>query len=862
MLFLINLRYSALRNRIYLSHATKLMPRRFFFFVAVLIRCVSFWGQVPKGDTLYLDKKGLDEIIQYGAKDSSYFDAKLKRAYLYGSAFVETQSAKIKAGVIVVDFNSNEIEASFRTNELGEEIEYPELTEGNETLTCHRLRLNSTTQKAYIEALSIKQEELYFHMGVAKRYPNEDIHLKQGVMTTCDQEEPHYHFQLSKAVVVPDKRIVTGPMNLWISGIPTPFGLPFAFIPQQKERTKGILFPEIVPSSPYGFGVQNLGYFIPINDHLQTAIYANLYSRGSFGIRNELDYAKRYGYSGRLGIGFQLFNEGFPDYSKNNKFTLSWNHSKLQKSNPYWQFNSNVHFISDNTAKNNLDPINPDYFTNSFNSDINVSRLFPGKPISIGSKFSIRQNALAKNIAVVSPIINLNMTRVFPFQKWLRYPTTELGKTIQRIGISYNLEVQNKSNFGDSLIQNLDFQGIGNSFLNGAQHNATVQTTMGIFKNALKLTPSFNYGTKLNIQQIDKIYNAPTNSTLIDTLQRAGIAHEFNFSLNATTVLYSYYRFVGKKKPILRHILTPSIGFRYVPKLNALVTKNVGPNQAPLQFSPFERSIYQVGNQVASSFLTFGINNSVELKFKSVKDTLTGYRKIRLIDQFSLNGNFDFIKDSMRLSDISMNLRVSPSTWINFVASGVLSPYAWNMSTGKTVKDFAWDKGMGLGRILQTGLNTTLTFSSKKSREIIEAKKNEISQAWNADYSYFLLHPEQGIYFDIPWKINLSHVYSLAANTNINATSPSVWSGVQTLALSGDVSFTKRWNIASNINVDVKSKNVTNMNLSLNRNMHCWSLSFFWTPIGGNKSFLLSIRNTSTLFRDAKVDIRRPPSFF
>ena len=88
MLFLINLRYSALRNRIYLSHATKLMPRRFFFFVAVLIKCVSFWGQVPKGDTLYLDKKGLDEIIQYGAKDSSYFDAKLNTDEKVGICFV------------------------------------------------------------------------------------------------------------------------------------------------------------------------------------------------------------------------------------------------------------------------------------------------------------------------------------------------------------------------------------------------------------------------------------------------------------------------------------------------------------------------------------------------------------------------------------------------------------------------------------------------------------------------------------------------------------------------------------------------------------------------------------------------------
>ena len=173
--------------------------------------------------------------------------------------------------------------------------EYPEMTEGNETLTCHRLRMNTKSEKVFIESLSLKQEELFFQMGVAKLYPGDDIHLKKGIMTTCDEEDPHYHFQLSRAVVVPGEQIVTGPMNLCISGIPTPFGLPFAFIPQQKERTKGILFPEFVPSSQYGFGVQNLGYFIPINDRLQTTIYGNLYSRGSWGSRNELDYAKRYG---------------------------------------------------------------------------------------------------------------------------------------------------------------------------------------------------------------------------------------------------------------------------------------------------------------------------------------------------------------------------------------------------------------------------------------------------------------------------------------------------------------------------------------------------------------------------------------
>lgn len=838
------------------------MPIRFFFFVGVLIRFSSLHSQGIIVDTLYRDQSSLDEIIRYGSRDSSYYDVKTKRAYLYGGAYVETQTTRMKSGLIIIDLANNEIEASSITNAKGEECEFPELNEGAETLTCKKLRINTSTKKVYLESLNVKQDELYFYMGVAKRYPTEDMHLKKGKLTTCDQAEPHYHFQLSRGVVIPEQRIVTGPMNLWISGIPTPFGLPFAFIPQQKERNRGILFPEIIPSSPFGFGFQNLGYFIPINDRIQTAVYANFYSRGSWGLRNELDYAKRYGYSGRLGLGIQQFNNGFPNYSKNNKVTLTWSHSKQQKSNPLWQFNSNVNFISDNTAKNNPDPINPEYFNNTFNSDINLSRIFPGKPLTMGTKISVRQNSLAQNIALIAPVFNVNVTRVFPFRKFISFPKSEWGKALQRLGITYNFEMQNKSTFADSLLQSFDYRSINSTFFRGINHGMGVQTTIGVFKNAIKITPNANIGNKLNFQQIDKTYSAATNSTSTDTLQKFGSAYEFNTSINATTVFYSYYKLIGKNKPILRHLMTPTIGYRYVPKLNNLVSKAVGVNQSNITFSPFERSIYAVGNTQASSFMNFGVNNSLELKIKSDKDTVSGYRKIRIIDQFSMSGNYDFLKDSMGLSDLSLNLRVSPFRWMNFVANASYSPYAWNLSSGKSNKVFAWQNGQGIGRFMNAGLNTTVTLSPKKSRDILEQKKEELSQVWNADYAYFALHPEQAIYFDIPWKMNLSHVFSAVANTNKSATNSSTYLIVQTLAMSGDVSFTKRWNLATNLNIDVKTQQITNMNVSLNRNMHCWALSFYWTPIGGNKSFLLSIRNTSSLFKDAKVEVRRPPAFF
>lgn len=812
-------------------------------------------------DTISIIDTNITEVILYSSNDSIYNDLSERKVHLYGNAKVEMGDIKLTAGYILIDLNANEIQASFRYDKDSNKLEFPNFTDGQEAITCLRMRYNTKTEKGYIEELALKQDELYFHMGEAKKYPNDEIHLKKGRLTTCDLDDPHYHFLLSKAVMVPDKRIVTGPINLWVKGIPTPLGLPFAIIPQQKERTHGLLFPEFIPISQYGFGLQNLGYYFPINDRLQTSAYINLYSRGSWGLRNDLDYSRRYAFSGRLSVGAQQFRQGFPYNNSQNKVSIVWTHRKEAKSNPLWAFSSNVNFISDNNTKNNLDPINPQYFNNSFNSDINLNRTFPGKPITMGMKISLRQNSIAKNISLTSPIFNANITRVFPFKNIVKNPKKEWQKTLARIGLSYSMESQNKSTFSDSLLTNFDFQGIGNEFMNGVNQAVIMQTTTGFFKNAVKITPSLTYGNKINFQQIEKKYNPLINGTQVDTITKTGMANEFSMNINLTTVLYSYYRFIGKNKPLLRHLMTPSIGYRFVPLINPLMTANAGANQSLISYSSYERSIYNVGNSSKSSFLTFGINNSLELKVKSQKDTLTGYQKIRLIDQFSITGNYDFNKDSMNLSNIQLNLRVSPFSWLNFVANAGFSPYAWNTSSGKTIGTYAIKTGQSLGRFLSNNFTSTLTFATRKSREIIEDTKETIKTNWNSDFNQFSLHPEQVIYFNIPWKVNLSHVYSINANTSKTVINNNDYSFVQTLVLNGDISFTKRWNMASNINFDIQSKQLTNINFSLNRNLHCWALSFYWTPIGGNKSFLLSIRNTSSIFRDAKIEVRKPPSF-
>lgn len=808
-------------------------------------------------DTIYVNDDSFDAPIFFSARDSIFSDLKNEKIHLYGEAIVNDGTINMKACYIMIDLQQNEIFATHCFDKDSNRIELPEFTDGTEKITASSIRYNFKTEKGYIEELSIRQDEIYLHMGIAKRHPNDEIHFKGGRFTTCDLEEPHYHFQLSRAIMIPDERIVTGPMNLWVKGVPTPIGFPFSVIPQQKERTHGVLFPELVPLSAYGFGVQNLGYFIPINDRIQTSPYINLYSRGSWGLRNNLQYAKRYGYTGNLDVGFQQFRLGFPSELKPTKISVAWTHRMEPKANPYWNFSSNVNFISDNQSKNNLDPLNPDYFNNSFNSDINLNRNFPGKPVTMGLKTSIRQNSLTKNISLISPVYNLNVTRVFPFKKFIK-GTKEWQQIFSRLGVTYSLEGQNRSTFGDSLLQAGNFAAISQQFINGFNQQIGIQTTAGLFKGAFKLTPSLSYANKINFQQINKSFNSLSNSIVTDTLQQTGMLHDLSFNAQMTSVLYSYYRFVGKRRPELRHLMTPSVGFRYTPQLNEL--KEFSTPDQVVEYNPFERSLYNGYMGKTTSALTFGINNTFEMKFKSDKDTVSGKRKIRIIDALSITGSYDFMRDSMNLSDLGLNLRISPIEWFNFVASSTFSPYHWIDSTGNSTGEFALVYG-NLGRFLRSDLTSTITITSKESREQLNSTKTRINENWNADHNMYALHPEFLVDFAIPWKASLSHVYSIFANTSKVNADDLDYISIQTLMINGDISFTKRWKISAIINTDLKEQQVTNARIALSRDLHCWALSVNWTPVGGNKSFLMSIRNTSSMFQDAKFDIRKPPVF-
>lgn len=812
-------------------------------------------------DTLYLNDESFETPTIYNSRDSIYIDVQKNQVHLFGDAHVEYEGINMKAGYILIDMDKNEITASYRYDKDSNRVELPEFTDGSDKMIASRLRINTDTKKVYIEEAKIEQSEAFIYMEVGKKHTNDEVHFRNGRFTTCDLDEPHFHFQLSKAIMIPDKKIVTGPMNLWIRGIPTPFGLPFSVIPQSKTRKHGFLFPNIVPMSNYGFGVQDLGYFTPINDQFQTSNYLTLYNRGSFGLRNHTDYKANYKYNGNFDLSVQNLKAGFPSNASTNNFTIKWVHNSDPKASPYWKFSSNVNFVSNNSSKTDLyQQNNSNYFTNQYNSDVNINRAFPGKPFSMGLKLSFKQNTQSKLMTLNSPEYNFNANRFFPFKKLIKDNTTEWKQIFSRIGVVYRLDMANKSNFSDTLLKTSQWNSIQNSFINGANQSISIQTTAGLFKNKFKLTPSLDYRSSLNAQQnsIGFVPLSATKDTLITTRhQKVGTSQTLSFNASLTTVVYSYYRFVGKNKPLLRHIMTPSVSYSYSPNLNPTYSY-IDTAGKTINYSPFTNSLYSSTYTLnRSGRINFGISNTFELKRLSTKDS-TGYKKLKLVEQFLINGSYDVFKDSMNLSDISLSFRSNPVKALSFVSSATFSPYSWN-SLGNSIDKFAIQENGRLGRYKQAQFATTYTFASKESIKKIESSKPQNANSnWNSDYQYFALHPEQIVDFSIPWKANITHNYTLTLEEN----SIQSFKKLNTLMINGDISFTKRWKLVGTTNIDIKSIKIINTRLELTRDMHCWGLSFMWVPTGLNRYFQFRIFATSSMLSGLEQKFTKPPLFF
>jgi lipopolysaccharide assembly outer membrane protein LptD (OstA) len=87
-----------------------------------------------------------------------------------------------------------------------------------------------------------------------------------------------------------------------IANVPTPIALPFAYFPMSKETSvSGLILPSYNDSNTREVShLQNGGYYFALNDHYDLTVLGDYYTNGSYGMRFESSYAKKYSFSGNI----------------------------------------------------------------------------------------------------------------------------------------------------------------------------------------------------------------------------------------------------------------------------------------------------------------------------------------------------------------------------------------------------------------------------------------------------------------------------------------------------------------------------------------------------------------------------------
>lgn len=844
-------------------------------------------------------RRDIETTVSYQAKDSIRFKVREQMIYMFGSSKVVYGKIALEAETIDMNWKTNLVRANGKldttTNKM---IGQPVFTDQGQKYNIDAMTYNFKTKKGVITGIRTKQDEGFVVGGRVKKMPENEMFVNRGIYTTCDLPHPHYGIRARKMKVIPEKATVTGPFNLEIENVPLPLGFLFGMFPQPNRKRSGLVFPQYGETQTNGFFLQDGGLYVTIKDRFDIALLGEIHSKGRWGLRMPINYAKRYAYTGNLNLSLlRSFQEvdGRTTPTATTDFRVTWSHTPQTRGTG--RFSANVNFGTNSSTRNMMLPGgNPQSFLqSSINSNINYSKTLG--IFSFGIAVPYNQNIITK-IITITPNANISMNRVYPFKSLAKPGSKSL---LAQLNIGYNGTVQ--SNFSNlvprTVVNNVvrndtvsfepaNFNRIFNNSQISAKHNVPISTATTIAKY-FTLSLNFNYSETWYLERYqygNGTVNLPRDTKLdnyrfntggnikIDTIKELSRMYDYSTSANVNTRLYATYFMKGRVEAI-RHTMAPNIGFSYTPDFGAALFGfyQLAPTDSTgLRYQ--KRSVFPTfagtPRQGMSGSIAFGLDNQLEMKLRPREsDTVKTSRKITLIDNIGIQGSYNLAADSMRLSPIGISARTTLLKKVNVNITASLDPYAYvsapvrtndtnqtppdNQINPRTVyppfyrsKHYAWEKGQGIGNLTNVtigfGTNLNPKAASKQYKAKTPDQQNEVDFINRNRHLY--------IDFEIPWSLNVNY------NLNYSKMGYADAQITQTMNFNGDFSLTKKWKVTYTSGWDFKANELTFTQFTIARDLHCWQMNVTWIPFGPRTGFTLDINVKAATLRDLKLSRR------
>lgn len=813
---------------------------------------------------------GLQTVVNIVANDSSVNEPQSNILYLYGGAKVKYDQFELAADYIRLDMNTNVLFASGVIDHNGKYVGRPVvIMPGEGPIAVDSLFYNYETQIPKTYGVMTEMDGAFIQARMVRRNIYEETSLYRGLYSTCDLPEPHTHFgiNISKGLVVKNQ-IIAGPSYLVVQNIPVKFlAIPFGFFPKQDKKSSGMLFPSFGEDAARGFAMRDLGWYLTFNDYWDSEVRTNIYSKGAFEASLRTQYMVNYKYNGGFNIRYGSTPtgiEGTEGYRRANDFNVTWNHTQRQEANPGTSFSASVNFGTSsyfqNTGANST--YNFEQLTrNNMSSNISYGKVFADGKVNFTSSLSHRQDMQSGRVDLDLPTFSLNVSTFNPFDSKNR---TGEQKWYQRITVGYSLQGTNKISTGDSTLFRKETL---NDFTNGFQHSIPIALSLQVLKY-FQFNTSVNYTERWYLQSI-RNYRANTFEGYVDTKDTVSgfrRAYDYSMSSGLSTKVYGMYPKIGKIEAI-RHVMTPSININYRPDFSDprydFYRSYVNSEGRMTQYSIFEGALYGTPGAGQSMGIGFSVDNNIEAKVRSSKDTTgSGVKKIPIIQGLTFSGNYNVAADSLNLSAISFSGRTTLfDKKINLNFNGSFDPYTYDRSTGRRINTFAVKEGQ-LARLTNFGLSFDYSFNknaSESRNDNIDSLKNRMpnmTQEQADALARVSRDPNAFVDFNIPWNLSgsFSFNYSQVFDMEERRMRPNITSTVQ---LHGDFNVTQNWKVQFNGGFDVARMQAVTPQFTIYRDLHCWDMSFSWVPIGQFKSYNVTIRAKASILQDLKLNKRQ-----
>lgn len=806
--------------------------------------------------------------VNFQASDSLTFDFEKDRiATLFGNANVVYTSGELKSGKVAMNLDSNIVSAETQTPQ--DTLSQPVLIRAGDKVRSNKIDFNYKTEKGRFEVARVGVQDGNLIGTKVKNESPHVVYLEDAIYSTCQLDHPHYYIKADKMKVVDDEEVFFERARLYILDIPYPLIFPFGYLPGKfDQKQSGLLEPTYAyqQRQSRGIGLQNFGWFQYFNDYITGQASIDIFTSGSYYLDARTNYRIRDKLNGNIQIGYSRENSGLeptdPDFSTNIQKSLSINHS--QDFSPYASFNTNINLrTQDYYQRNSYDP--DQRAETSTSSNLNYKYRHPEGLYNFNASIRHNQN-FSTNITTLSgPEVSFNPKRFSPFSKGRS--TGRETKWYQTLTISYQNNFSSDYEFnpiaGDSANVNWfealldpskyrEATGENDHYKYGFRQQVDLSMNQLIPSKFINVSARGNYTEYWYPTSTRKTFNA--DSVRIEEEQVRGFisAREFDAGLNFSTKLYGLMNVGIGNFQSVRHVLTPSISLNYSPDFQSdfwgyyrTVQSDTARADGTIpeqRYSIFENEVFRGPTSREQRSLGFSLNNVFEAK--KVERDSTGEKKediIRLIDRLNLSSSYNFAADSLKLSNLNTDLNAKILPGLSIRANAQFNFYDRN-EQGSRIDEFlikTENKPFEL-----TSFSTSTSYSVKwgdrgfqsNDKPYYPQQYNPLNQSiFHPVDPHFNSQPVQNFNSPLSFSIDFSYRWNLnpSGRNNKSATIN---------ARNINLKLTPKWDFRTQIGYDLVDKELTPSQFSLNRNLHCWDLSFTMNPFGDDQYYFFSLR--------------------